>query len=215
MKKALLALTVAVATAASVFAQGSTDGTLVFKTATVQKADGSGTYNVPLFQSNGDTDSTTGLGNGNGTIAAGLLPGGVTVGLFLSGSSTPFVTGVLGTSGGGSFYVATPSPSQTVGVPGQPVGSTPTIIIRAWQGASFAAAQSTINQQWGEWTITAKPLGGTPAGGGTPITPPTLTGWGAETGNLGFELNKTVPEPSTIALGVLGVGALFLARRRK
>jgi hypothetical protein len=54
---------------------------------------------------------------------------------------------------------------------------------------------------------------GTPAGGGTPITPPSLTGWGSETGS-GFELN-IAPEPSTIALGVLGIGALVLARRRK
>jgi hypothetical protein len=222
MKKALLALTVT-ALSASVFAQ-STDGSFNFKTAAVGKLDGSGSYNVPLYASNGDniqngvavgyTGNTT---QGNSTVAAGTIPSGVTVGLFLTGSSTPFAQGTLGTSGGTALYVASPAPAQTVSVPGQPVGATPTIIIRAWQtsAGSLAAAQVTPGAQWGEWTITSKPLGGTPAGGGTPITPPSLSGWGSEVAPLGFELNQTVPEPTTVALGVLGIGALVLARRRK
>jgi len=222
MKKALLALTMA-ALSASVFAQ-STDGQLNFKTAAIQKLDGSGSYNVPLYASNGDniqngvavgyTGNTT---LGNSTVAAGTIPGGVTVGLFLAGATTPFAQGTLGTSGVTALYVALPAPSQTVTVPGQPINSTPSIFIRAWStsAGSFAAAQTTQFAQWGEWNITTKPLGGTPAGGGTPVTPPSLSGWGTEAGSPGFELNQTVPEPTTIALAVLGVGALVLARRRK
>jgi hypothetical protein len=147
-----------------------------------------------------------------GLAGAGTLAGGATVGLFAPGATTPFATGVLGTSAQTGAFVVTPA-SQTVAVPGSGPGTTPTITIRAWQGTDFASAQSG-GKSWGEWTLTTKPLGGDPGGGALPITPPTLTGWGPENGT-GFELNATVPEPTTIALGVLGVGALVLARRRK
>jgi hypothetical protein len=198
MKKALLAIA-AVVTSASVLAA---DGTLIFKTLGIQNAAGTGTYNVPLFQ------------NGSTTVGAGSLPGGVTLGLFTAGSTTPFATSVLGTSSAQAPFAVTPA-SQTVGVTGNNPGTTPTITIRAWEGASFAAAQSTPGQQWGEWTLTTKPLGGDPGGGALPITPPTLTGWGPENGS-GFSLNITpTPEPTTIAFGILGIGALALARRRK
>jgi hypothetical protein len=223
MKKALLAIA-AMAVSASVFAQSS-DGTLVFKSLGVQNAAGTGTYNVPIFASNGDniqngvavgyTGNTT---QGNSAVGGGSLPSGVTIGLFLSSNlASPIATGQLGTANAGvQPYIITPAPAQTISVPGQPPGATPSLTIRAWQTSdgSFAASQARNGGQWGEWVITSKPLGGTPAGGGTPITPPTLTGWGAETGT-GFELNQTVPEPTTIALSVLGIGALVLARRRK
>jgi len=45
-------------------------------------------------------------------------------------------------------------------------------------------------------------------GGGT-ILPPTLRGLQS------FQLYTVVPEPSVIALGVLGAGCLFMLRRRK
>jgi hypothetical protein len=209
MKKALLALAM-VTVSTSVFAQ-STGGTLNFKTLGIQKADGSGTYNVPIFQSNGDTP--TGIANDNGTVGAGSLTGGATLGLFVNGSSTPFFTSILGTTTAQSPYAVNPA-SGSVTVPGTTPGQQIPLTIRVWQGSSFATAQSTPGQNWREWTFTTKPLGGDPGNGGLVITPPTLTGWGPETGT-GYELNVTVPEPSTIALGVLGVGALVLARRRK
>jgi hypothetical protein len=50
----------------------------------------------------------------------------------------------------------------------------------------------------------------------SPLAPAPLFGTGAGTQFQGFNLMLTpVPEPSTIALGALGIGALFFARRRK
>jgi hypothetical protein len=217
MKKAL----VTILTAASAAAQSSTDGTIVFKSIGIQNAAGNGTYNVPLYTSNGDNLQTVNgvpifIGNGNSVTPAGAS--GVTVGLFLSSNlTTPLATGQLGTGAAAQQpYIITPAPSQTVYVPGQPPGSTPSLTIRAWStsAGSFGGAQTTFGALWGEWVITSKPLGGVPLGGGTPITPPSLTGWGNENGS-GFELGMVIPEPSAIALSILGVGALVIARRRK
>jgi len=219
MKKALFTIFL---TAASVAAQSSSDGTIVFKSLGIQNAAGTGTYHVPLYASNGDNPQSINwvyvyVGNGNSTIPGGSILGGVTVGLFLSSNlTTPLAIGQLGTDPAARQpYIMTTAPSQTVSVTGQAPGATPSLTIRAWStsAGSFDSARTMPSAEWAEWVITSKPLGGTPAGGGTPITPPTLTGWGAENGS-GFELNQT-PEPSTIALSVLGVGALALARRRK
>ena len=203
MKKALFVLA-AVTMAASAFAQG----TIIFQNRNVPTASGSGTYNVPIWEF-----------GGTGSNAAGDLPGGVTVGLFdqagtLIGSSL-LRTDAAPSVNSGFFATA----AQTLTVPNAAPGSTPTLIVRAWQGASLAAAKapgSTL--QWMDETsdprnsFTTKQLGGTPAGG-LPITPPGMTGWGPESG-AGLTLTQ-VPEPTTIALGVLGIGAVALMRRRK
>jgi len=207
MKKALLAIA-AVVVSGSAFAQG----TLIFKTLGVQNSAGTGTYNVPLFANDGNNNGVGNVPPEAGLPGAGGLAGGVTIGLFAPGGLTPFATSILGTTAAQSPYAVNPA-SQTVAVPGSAPGTTPTITIRAWQGTSFVQAQSG-GLNWGEWTLATKPLGGDPGGGALPITPPTLTGWGAENGS-GFELNQNVPEPTTVAFAVLGVGALVLARRRK
>jgi len=205
MKKALLAIALAMISA-SVCAQGTTDGKIIFQTinisvspgATSGGGNGNGTYNVPLYQA------------GTVNTPAGLLTGGVTVGLFLSSNlNTPLVVGQLGTATGTAPYVFTPSFSQNVTVTGHAPGELVNFTVRAWQGSSFASAQGGAGQ-WGEWAFTSTQLGGTPPSG-SPIQTPTMTGWGP-TDNSGFHL---VPEPATVALGVLGIGALALARRRK
>jgi len=92
-----------------------------------------------------------------------------------------------------------------VTVPTVAPGGTATFRIKAWVGgATFETATQFAGQSQ---TITVSGLGGTPAGGGAPITTPDLTGLGA------FTL-AVVPEPSTIALGVLGAAALFIRRRK-
>ena len=202
MKKALFVLA-AVTMAASAFAQG----TIVFQNRNIPTASGSGTYNVPIWEA-----------NGTGNNAAGDLPGGVTVGLFaqdgtLIGSSL-LRTDAAPSLNSGFFATA----AQTLTVPNAAPGSTPTLIVRAWQGpGTFAQAKASGNQQYMDELsdsrnqFTSRALGGTPAGGGLPITPPGMTGWGPEAGT-GLTL---VPEPSSIALGVLGLGAVALMRRRK
>jgi len=213
MKKALL-IVAAVATCASVFAQ-STDGTIVFKNRNILTSNpdptsagyipggnGNGSYNVPIWEQGGAATQ-------NG---AGDLPGGVTVGLFTANGTTPLATSVLFNSGAGTMFFGTPT-SSTVTVTGAAPGSTPTLIVRAWQGSGGFDAAKNGGLQYGEWSFTAPALGGV---GSPPSTPPTMTGWGPQSG-AGFELTSnsvTVPEPSTIALGVLGVGALFLRRRK-
>ena len=199
MKKALLALA-AVAMAASAFAQGTID----FMNRNIPGANGAASYNIPLWA------------NGSTTVGAGTLAGGVTVGLFEAGATVPLVTSLLRTdTPANAAFFATSSQTATTT---QAVGSTPQLFIRAWTTASggFAAARTTPGAQWGEWSFTSQPLGGTPAGGGLPVPTPGVTGWGPGTDNGGFSLQLTpVPEPTTVALGVLGVGALVLARRRK
>jgi len=102
-------------------------------------------------------------------------------------------------------------PAAAPTVPGVIGGTTdPKFIVRAWdnkggtitswlqvmQNPTIAHGESTI------FTVNAT-LGLAPT-----ITPPNMVGWES------FQL-YAVPEPSVIALGVLGAGCLFLLRRRK
>jgi hypothetical protein len=200
MKEVLLAAAVA---SASALAQ---DGTIIMKNQGILSPSGS-TYNVPLYQDP--------VGVGGNLVGAGLLPGGVTVGLFDAANlNTPLATATMGTTAQLSPYIANPI-QQTVTVTGHAPGSAATLIIRAWStsAGSFAAAKTIAGDQWGEWGFTSSPLGGTPPGGGLPIPTPTFTGWG-NPGGSGFYLIG-FPEPTTTAFGVLGLGALALTSRRK
>ena len=185
MKKALLILAT-VAMGASAFAQ-ATIGTIVYANRQIPTAAGDGTtYNVPFFASNQDNLQTvngipTYVGNGNSVAPAGQILGGVTVGLFTAQGTTPFATAVLRTDANGMFFqsVNGGGSSAPVDVPGSTAGQQLPLTVRAWttSAGSFAAAQTTPGAQWGEWTFTSKPLGGTPAGAtpGETITNPTGT----------------------------------------
>lgn len=205
MKKALFVIA-AVAMGASAFAQG----TIVFANRNIPTAsgtgggNGNGTYNVPIWEMGGAATS-----NGSGDLL-----GGVTVGLFKA-DGTLVGTSLLRTDANSQFFA---TGSQTLAVPGVDPGATASLIVRAWQGpGTFAEARTAGRQYMDEVSFTgnaftSRPLGGTPPAGGLPITPPGMTGWGPEAGT-GIELT-IVPEPSTIALGVLGIGALLLRRRK-
>ena len=90
------------------------------------------------------------------------------------------------------------------GVPGGTSGS---FQVRAWQGATtFALAQSTIGAFWGTSTIFTQN-----AGTYTPPSPPPNVPLNIP---ARIYMTATVPEPSTIILSLLGVGALLLRRKR-
>jgi hypothetical protein len=190
----------------------ATIGTIVFANRNIPTAanDGS-TYNVPIYQCN------MAVGGVGGFQGAGSLPGGVTVGLFTQGSATPFATAALRTDANSMFFgsVNGQGSSLPVEVPGSTAGQQVLLTVRAWTTASgsFDAARTSPSGQWWEGSFLSKPLGGTPAGGGLPITNPGMTGWGTENG-AGFEL-FCLPEPSTAALGTLALGALLALRRRR
>lgn len=185
------------------------DGQIIFKNIGIQKADGSGAvYNVPLYQS--------ACLAGNSTTGAGLVPGGMTVGLFNAADpNTPLATALLGTTANSAPYIATPI-QQTVTVTGHPPGSMAPLVIAAWStsAGSFAAAKITSGAFWAQWSFTSQPLGGTPPGGGLPILPPTLTGWGPEDGSGLIAAFSDCPEPSAIGFGIFGLAILMIASRR-
>jgi hypothetical protein len=94
----------------------------------------------------------------------------------------------------------------TVTVPNVAAGAAATLVMRAFNGKDFAS--STVKGQSAPFDIT---LGGTPPGG-APLPPSamsTLTGFSLSGGGT-----PVIPEPSTIALGVIGAAALLLRRRK-
>jgi hypothetical protein len=131
------------------------------------------------------TDPATGLGAGYTVQLFGGPAGGTLVAL--DPASTTFRTTSAATQG----YVN----PVTVTVPGVAPGASAdirlTVVGSDVQGGS---------QNFGVYTLSL--------GGGT-ITPPNLP-----LGTTALSVN-IVPEPSTLALGILGLGALLAIRRRK
>jgi len=80
--------------------------------------------------------------------------------------------------------------------------------ITTWTDALLAASQNRTTIGYSDLFTIPQPLGDLVPPGGTPTTAPNLIGL------TSFQL-FAVPEPSVIALGVLGAGCLFLLRRRK
>jgi len=136
---------------------------------------------------------------------------GITAQLYLvpSGGGAPVAltptTTFRTTSAAAAFFVTDINPFRVEGVlPGQSA----TFLLRAWETAagSYEAAAASSTFLRGESNpVTITQLGGTPAGG-APIPTPALNGLQAFT--------LFVPEPSTMALGVLGAAALLFRRRK-
>jgi hypothetical protein len=191
MKKALSILA-ALAFAGSAYAQG---------TITLSNADlpapGGGTYNAVI-----NLDPVT-LGGG--------FPGAAySVGLFLADSTTPLPGSVSsffnGTGAQAEFnWIINPNPE--VSVTGSAAGSSPSLFVGAWRTADGTFANAVATGASGRSAaFTAQPLGGPNPAGGPPFpTPPTTF--------QGFTITL-VPEPTTMALGMLGLGALALRRRK-
>jgi hypothetical protein len=182
--KKLLVTLAAVLVSVSSFAQG----TLVFNNRGLANPSGSGTYNSPI---NGVTDPAT---------------AGAQLYIVDAGGARTAIPGT---------QVFRPAPNQqyftgpiTVTVPNQPPGTAGLrFVIRAWQGGTSYETSSMTGES-AIFTV-AGGLGGVPPTG-APITPPGLGGPGG-LDPAGFTI---VPEPSTIALGLLGAAALLLRRRK-
>jgi len=142
----------------------------------------------------------------NGSGSRVMMPDGSTraplgtpVGLFLvTPGAAPGVGGtlVLATN----TYTATGLYNSGNREIASPVGSTPSLQARAWIGDSW----ETASLRGSGPTFVSDPLG-------TATAPGPLTGNDPEFGGP----LQIVPEPSTIALGLLGLGAIALFRRKK
>ena len=187
MKKLLLAA-ISVCAAGAVYAQG----TLNFGNSTTTRITTSSGANVPA-------------GNPSPFIA-GLYWGA-------SGTAVDSLELLTMTQNWGPFAGIFQGGTATFPVAG---GTEVTLQVRVWSEGyptyEAAAAAGLPTVEFGTGPLQTLALGGagvppgppqsltSPTGGGTPFT--------------GFQL-QVVPEPSTIALGLLGLGALALFRRRK
>jgi len=120
------------------------------------------------------------------------------------GSITPFRTGAAA----GAFVAIDP-----LTVAGVAPGAAASFVVRAWAngGGAFATydAARTGGQLYGEsLSFTSLPLGG----GSPPAAEPNIVGNPLAANNL--QPFSLVPEPSTIALGLIGAFALLLRRRK-
>lgn len=109
------------------------------------------------------------------------------------GASSAFLTG----GGAGYFLPGTRTLANIV------PGNQADVQVRAWRVSAGSTWETATASRGASSTVTI-----TTGGAGSPPSPPALL-----TGLTTFQL---VPEPSTIALGILGgLGTLFLIRRRK
>jgi len=142
----------------------------------------------------------------NGQLIAGTvaLYGSTATGLGQNETSLTQLGAVVNTIAPGYFNGGT----RNIGAPGDTV----TLQVRAWTGGfanwdlAYAAALSDPNV----FVTVTRPMWQQITGGGTNPTQP-ITGAGRFAGAT----LTPVPEPSSIALGLLGLGAIVLFRRRK
>jgi len=124
----------------------------------------------------------------SGTVDASVMTNNA------AGVSTSFNTGAqAGYFTGGHTVVNGAAPGTVI-----------TAQVRAWNVASGATYQTATDR--GTSILFQVTLGGP-----SPAADPPMTGLG----NNAFTIAQTVPEPSSIALGLLGLGAIALFRRRK
>jgi hypothetical protein len=187
MKRLILTAGLALA-AVSGFSQGTID----FKNTAI--VSGSPVVNAPVFQADGVTRAA-------GTSFRAALyagtPGTAADQLRMIGAAVGFSTAP---TGAGFFLGGTRTLNEN-GVTILP-GASATLQVRAWAVAS-GSTWETATQRGQSDTFTV-----TSGGAGVPAGPPSLM--------VGLTSFSVVPEPSTIALGIIGgLGTLFLVRRRK
>lgn len=192
MKKTLIAVAVVLSFAGGVYAQGTVD----FRN---KNAGLTPPFDVPVY----DVDGTTKLGGINFLAqiyfsATDPNNGGALTAI--SDPAAPFRTG----AGAGYWNYGTDFTRALTGIA---AGSTAWIQVRVWDSTAGANpdAAKLAGGKWGDSNIFSLTTGGS---GSPPAVPASILGM------TSFHLTQTVPEPSTIALGVLGIGALLLRRRK-
>jgi len=155
--------------------------------------------------------ANTGPGDAASTLTQTVIDG--------SGSPGTPVTSTLAGGGTGAGYVGTWFSSAIADIPGQPTtGGTPaTVQLYAWYNdggtiATYNAAVAAGVPAGFSKTATVASTGG-PQVGAPNATAPTLP-FGS-LGNVAMTATSTIPEPSTIALGVMGASAFLLRLRKK
>jgi hypothetical protein len=187
MKKTLLTLALATLSAVASFAQG----TITFNTGTLTRA----RWEDPVSH------------------AMVVVPAGAPLnyGVFWGQAADALVLndGPIGTA-----HATTPGAIQAASlyaINGGVPGSTVFMRIAAWTssfGRDAAAAKGTVGAHYGETAVRSIALG--------PETGPGTLIWSTSNQTLfqPMQIPIVVPEPSVIALGVLGVGALLLRRKK-
>jgi len=173
---------------------------------------GTQTYTgTPLGGSASGATSPSDYANGNlWSVELYAAPG--------AGDAASSLTGVAGTTstlyttaGNAGLWTGT----QTATIPGAAVSSQATLQIRAWYngGGTFTTYESAVAASMPAGQSTT----GSEALGGNQITPPDLPGPGnpGVTGGITSFSLISIPEPSTIALGVIGASAFLMRLRRK
>jgi len=192
---------------------------------------GTGTYGGTLVGGSGTAPSTT-LSYANGdSFDVGLYAAAGTVSTF-STSTFSLIKGTVaqladasdGTAYAGMFGLNAGAGQQTLngtgGAPTVAAGAAATFAVAAWFTAggtltTLAAAEAVAGTPYGVSPVGSELTGG---GGSPPATAPLLPGLGDPQTTAGgitsFSL-ITTPEPSTVALGVIGASAFLMRLRRK
>jgi hypothetical protein len=151
-------------------------------------------------------DTGTELGAGYSVELLGAPGTGVAL-TSLVEEGSPITTWYTGAQGLPGFW----NSGANVPIQGSTVSGPATVAIAAWNNEggtvnSLAAAQATPGDAWGVSTTgNVASLGG--VGGSAPgALPSSITS---------FSLATTVPEPSTIALGIIGASSFLMRLRRK
>jgi len=192
MKRLITTAAIAMLSAVGAYAQG----TIVFA---------NGTSSLVVWDAalgGGAIPATAGIKVGlyyNGTGGFVLVPKGVNPYPPYLGTTS---TGATNTAVNGRFNAG------TLAVPGLAGGATGTFQVRAWSGG-FESYEAAVAGGAQYLASTADFLNGSGGPTADPNAPPipaaTLSGF----------TGLVVPEPSTIALAALGLGAMCLIRRRK
>jgi MYXO-CTERM domain-containing protein len=134
---------------------------------------------------------------GDNTVIAGMTAVGPQAG-FLGSSGTDV-------NGGAGFFEANANQPITTSFAG---GATVSLMLYAWKGGSSSTlANATVA---GHSAVYQFVLGGA----GNPASQPTSWSGAGEPTMANFGIATVGPEPATMALGLMGVGALFIRRRK-